>query len=104
MQKKVGTDRYGNKYFTKNSASPKNNFRTRRFVVYKGMVEASKIPQEWNAWLHHVSDEVPNQNDKRPVWSKEHTPNLTGTPYAYEYKDKKDTTKIKNVISIWKPK
>ena len=51
-----------------------------------------------------MSDDVPDQNTKRLPWIKEHVPNMTGTPYAYEYKDKKDTTKIKNVISIWKPK
>lgn len=102
--KRIGTDRYGNVYYTKKSSSPKNNFRIRRFVVYKGKVEASKIPQEWNAWLHHMSDDVPDQNTKRLPWIKDHVPNMTGTPYAYEYKDKKDTSKIKNVISIWKPK
>ena len=41
---------------------------------------------------------------KNPLWMKEHVPNLTGTPFAYEYKDKKDSTKIKNVYSVWKPK
>ena len=30
----------------------------RRLVVYKGYVEASKVPQSWNAWLHHVIDDV----------------------------------------------
>ena len=31
---------------------------------------------------------------KKPFWIKEHIPNLTGTPFAYEYKDKKDSSKI----------
>ncbi len=102
--KKVGEDNYGNKYFFKKNSSPKNNFRERRFVIYKGVVEASKIPQEWNAWLHHMSNNIPISNEKKPKWIKNHVPNLTGTPYAYEYKDKKNKMKIKNIYSRWSPK
>ena len=46
-------------YIIKKIKSIKNNHRERRFVIYKGIVEASKVPQEWNAWLHHVTDELP---------------------------------------------
>ena len=104
FEKKIGEDNYGNKYFEKKKNSRKNNFRKRRFVIYNGNVEASKIPQEWNAWLHHMTNDIPNQNEEKPLWMKEHVPNLTGTPFAYEYKDKKDSSKIKNVYSVWKPK
>ena len=104
MQKKVGKDNYGNTYFENKTKSPKNNFRQRRLVIYSGSVEASKIPQEWNAWLHHMTDEVPRNNTNKPSWTQDHVPNLTGTPYAYEYKDKKDSSKVKNIYSIWKPK
>ena len=102
--KKIGVDDYGNKYFEKKKLTRKNNFRKRRFVIYNGVVEASKIPQEWNAWLHHMSNDIPNKNEEKPLWMKDHIPNLTGTPFAYEYKDKKDSTKIKNVYSVWKPR
>ena len=85
--KKIGVDKYGNQYFQKIKPSQKNNF-----------------PQEWNAWLHHITDEIPDMKANKPFWIKEHIPNLTGTPFAYEYKDKKDSSKIKNVYSIWKPK
>jgi NADH:ubiquinone oxidoreductase subunit len=102
--KKIGKDDYGNSYYVKSSKSPKNNFRQRRLVIYSGSVEASKIPQEWNAWLHHMTDEIPKKDITKPSWIKEHVPNLTGTPFAYEYKDKKDSSKIKNLYSIWKPK
>ena len=102
---RIGEDSYGNLYYEKKNVSNKNNFRQRRLVIYNGVVEASKIPQGWNAWLHHMTDKVPEKNNKdMPAWVKEHVPNLTGTPFAYEYKDKKDSTKIKNTYSIWKPK
>ena len=88
----------------KKKPSQKNNFRQRRFVIYKGNVEASKIPQEWNAWLHHITNEIPDIKPISRSGLKNTLPNLTGTPFAYEYKDKKDSSKIKNVYSIWKPK
>ena len=99
----VGKDDYGNVYYCKKSKNSKNNSRERRFVIYNGIVEASKVPQEWNAWLHHVSSEIPKSDSNKPSWIKEHVPNLTGTPFAYEYKDKKDSKKVKNIYSIWKP-
>ena len=40
----------------------------------------------------------PPSNQKKLSWLKDHTPNLTGSPFAYEYKDKKKTKKLK--ISI----
>ena len=101
--KKVGEDEYGNTYFTKKSYSPKNNFRERRFVIYKGIVEASKVPQRWNAWLHHVEETPPEKNIPKPSWLKNHSPNLTGTPFSYEYK-LDDSVNIKDKKkSIWKP-
>ena len=51
-----------------------------------------------------MTNNIPVSNEKRPRWIKNHVPNLTGTPYAYEYKDKKDKMKIKNIYSRWSPK
>ena len=65
--KNVGKDEYGNSYYTKKNLSRKNNYRERRFVLYKGIVEASKVPQEWNAWLHHAT-EPPPSNQKKFSW------------------------------------
>ncbi len=100
--KNVGKDEYGNIYYTKKNLSRKNNYRERRFVLYKGIVEASKVPQEWNAWLHHAT-ETPPSNQNKLSWFKDHSPNLTGSPFAYEYKDKKKTKKVKNIYSVWSP-
>ena len=88
----------------KRKKTPEKIILEKEFVIYNGNVEASKIPQEWNAWLHHMTNDIPNHNEEKPLWMKEHVPNLTGTPFAYEYKDKKDSSKIKNVYSVWKPK
>ena len=101
--KKIGEDEYGNTYFVKKIYSPKNNFRERRFVIYNGIVEASKVPQRWNAWLHHVEEVPPEDKVSKPSWSKKHSPNLTGTPYSYEYKLDESVSKKHEKNSIWKP-
>lgn len=76
----VGADAYGNRYFQeKNPAGP----RRRRWVLYRGEVEGSKVPAEWHAWLHHTSDETPADPAPRRGWERPHVANLTGTPSAY---------------------
>ncbi len=43
--KLIGEDNNGNKYYESKSG--------RRWVVYNGEVEASKIPNEWYSWMHY---------------------------------------------------
>ena len=83
----VGTDEFGNRYYRLKNDKPQplgsGRFsRERRWVIYKGEPEGSKVPPEWHAWLHHMYDEVP-QPRPRYSWEKPHQPNLTGTPLAY---------------------
>ena len=40
-----------------------------------------------------MTNDIPNQKRKTSSWMKDHSPNLTGTPFAYEYKDKKKPKK-----------
>lgn len=82
---KVGADPFGNRYY-RNSRLARYG-RERRWVVYKGEVEASKVPAEWHAWLHHMAEKPLTEGPvKRWPWQKDHVPNLTGTPYAYRPK------------------
>ena len=78
----VGTDLAGNRYFQKRGGRPAAG-RDRRWVLYEGEVEASKVPPEWHAWLHHTVADPPATEDKRYAWEIAHQPNLTGTPGAY---------------------
>ncbi len=81
--RKVGTDQFGNKYY---EASPIKGYkRHRRWVIYKGVPDASKVPPEWHGWLHHQSDIVPSEDapSYRKMWQKPHSPNMTGTNQAY---------------------
>lgn len=76
----VGTDEFGNKYYTEKKAAKSG--RTKRWVVYNGMAEPSKIPAEWHGWMHYTLD-APITGRKDYAWEKPHQPNLTGTTGAY---------------------
>ncbi len=76
----VGTDEFGNRYYL--DKRTKGQPRERRWVLYKGIPEASKVPPEWHAWLHHTTP-APLPEQKLYPWQQEHRPNLTGTPHAY---------------------
>jgi NADH:ubiquinone oxidoreductase subunit len=83
----VGTDPYGNNYYRLKNDKPTGHgggrfSRERRWVIYKGEPEGSKVPSEWHAWLHHTVDEVPGAWPHY-AWEKPHQPNMTGTPQAY---------------------
>jgi len=78
---KVGEDALGNVYF-EGGLDP--NGITRRWVIYNGSNDASRVPPDWFSWLHHQIDDVPDRV-LPPVraWEKPAVPNLTGTPLAY---------------------
>lgn len=79
----VGTDGFGNRYFESRDTKSYDG-RKRRWVLYKGYVDASKVPPDWFGWLHYSIDLPPTEQamTRRP-WMKEHVPNLSGTPYAW---------------------
>ena len=75
----MGEDAYGNTYYKSNRVRPGG--REERWVVYNGEPEASKVPPEWHAWLHHtVNDPIPTP---KQAWIKPHQANATGTDRAY---------------------
>jgi NADH:ubiquinone oxidoreductase subunit len=89
----VGTDFAGNTYFR---ARPKGKgasvgrpngsytSREKRWVIYNGANDASRVPAEWHGWLHGTYDDVPESHLPPPkVWEADYTPNATGTARAY---------------------
>ncbi len=79
---RVGSDSFGNQYYQERSKP--TGRRRRRWVVYDREDEASRVPPAWHAWLHHTTDDIPDEkSEKAPAWQKEHVPNLTGTDQAY---------------------
>ena len=74
---KVGEDAQGNIYY-------QNDDGSRRWVIYNGDVEASRVSPEWHGWLHHTFQAPPSEEPlPRKVWEKPHKENLTGTALAY---------------------
>ena len=74
---KVGEDPQGNIYY-------RNKDDSKRWVIFNGEIEASRISPDWHGWMHRTYDEPPT--DKPLVhkpWEKPHQENLTGTPLAY---------------------
>jgi len=76
----VGEDGAGNRYYR--GRGRKLNGRERRWVIYNGAVDASRVPPEWHAWLHHTTD-APLPEARRHAWQRPHIPNETGTPSGY---------------------
>jgi len=77
----VGTDKEGNKYYT-NSKNYKAK-EAKRWVVFNGEIEASRVPPHWHAWLHKMTDEPPIHYVHSYNWQKDHNANQTGTSNAY---------------------
>ena len=78
----VGTDEFGNRYYQSRD-NVSYDGRKRRWVIYDGYAEASKVPPEWQGWLRYTYDEAPSEKPlHRQSWEKDHLPNMTGTPYA----------------------
>lgn len=78
----VGTDAQGNKYFRAKKRLPDG--RERRWVIYNGANDASRVPSEWFGWLHGSFDGVPESFLPPPrIFEVDFTPNATGTPAAY---------------------
>ena len=74
---RVGSDDQGNVYYQ--TADSK-----RRWVIYNGDMEASRVSPDWHGWLHFTWNEPPT---KAPLvhksWEKPHLENLTGSDAAY---------------------
>lgn len=74
---RVGEDDQGNIFYQTKDGK-------RRWVIYNGESEASRISPEWHGWLHFTWDEPPTKSAlKRKPWEKPHEENLTGTALAY---------------------
>ena len=74
---KVGEDAQGNVFYQKDGGK-------RRWVIYNGDMEASRVSPEWHGWLHHTWDQPPTEMElPRKAWEKPHVENLTGTALAY---------------------
>ena len=78
----VGADNFGNRYYEERKARPGKP--PRRYVRYNGLVEASKVPADWQGWLHHTEESPPPaEGYARHAWQQDHMPATTGTRHAH---------------------
>ena len=74
---RVGEDGQGNVYYQ--TADSK-----KRWVIYNGEIEASRVAPDWHGWLHFTWDQPPTaQPLAHKAWEKPHLENLTGSDAAY---------------------
>ena len=91
--KLVGEDNNGNKYYESKSG--------KRWVIYNGEIEATKIPNEWYSWMHFTNNKIENLHElKKYKWQKSHLSNQTGSKNSYHPKKYKNATKKK--YNTWK--
>jgi NADH:ubiquinone oxidoreductase subunit len=63
----VGEDESGNRYYrTKDGKIDPTLGLSRRWVIYNGVAEASRVPPSWHGWLHHTVDLPPTQDKTIP--------------------------------------
>lgn len=98
---KIGFDKFGNEYYESKSRMSCGN--KKRYVIYNGEAEPSKVPPMWHAWLRNLSDQIPEITNF--PWQQEHKPNMTGTKFAYKPIPTGDTRNIVSADYIsWHPK
>ncbi len=74
---KVGEDDQGNVYY-------RNADDSKRWVIFNGEIEATRVSPDWHGWLHRTWDEPPTDKPLvHKAWEKPHQENLTGTMLAY---------------------
>ncbi|MBV9529126.1 NADH:ubiquinone oxidoreductase subunit NDUFA12 [Sphingomonas sp.] len=74
----VGSDDAGNLYY-ESKGSP-----LRRWVIYNGSNDGSRVPPEWQAWLRGTIGELPEKSlPPRRSFQKPAEANLTGTIAAF---------------------
>ena len=74
----AGRDEAGNIYY-RNSKDP-----DRRWVIYAGDNDGSRVPPNWQAWLRGTIDEVPDKAlPPARRFQRKPEPNLTGTMAAF---------------------
>lgn len=78
---RMGEDALGNLYY---EGGKDMSGRPRRWVIYAGSNDASRVPPEWFSWLHHQIDDVPDRAmPPQRIWEKPALENLTGSALAY---------------------
>ena len=96
---KVGEDAQGNVLY-------RSKDDKKRWVIYNGETEASRVSPEWHGWLHFTWDSPPTKTPlPHKEWEKPHLENLTGSPLAYapEGSIRRRTPTERSDYEAWQP-
>lgn len=96
---KVGEDSQGNVFYQTAGG-------VRRWVIFNGVSDASRVDTEWHGWLHHTFDSPPTVDPLlRRAWERPHQPNQTGTVNAYHPPGSLFSEKLKDRqdYDAWQP-
>jgi NADH:ubiquinone oxidoreductase subunit len=75
--KEVGRDEAGNIYF-EHRDDP-----ARRWVIYSGNNDSSRVPPGWNAWLRGTISDFPKRACRSAAFEQPPQANVTGTAAAF---------------------
>jgi NADH:ubiquinone oxidoreductase subunit len=103
--REVGRDSFGNRYYCERGklrAPNGSRVRQKRWVLYAGEPEPTKIPPEWHIWLHYTAN-APISESMRKVWQKLHISNRTGTPEAWSPSSPEGEGPASVNYKLWKP-
>ncbi len=96
---RVGEDDQGNVFYRSRDGR-------RRWVIYNGEAEASRVGPDWHGWLHHTFDQPPSEAPlPRKAWEQPHRENLTGTAMAYVPPGsiRRGEPKVRRDYEAWEP-
>jgi NADH:ubiquinone oxidoreductase subunit len=79
--RRVGQDEWGHVYYEGKQPGPDG--RRRRWVIYNGSNDASRVAPAWFSWLHHQTDILPTDLPPPRPWQQPYQQNLTGTDQAF---------------------
>jgi NADH:ubiquinone oxidoreductase subunit len=97
---RVGEDAAGNIYYQTKDAK-------RRWVIYNGDMEATRVTPDWHGWLHFTWDQPPTEAPlPHKAWEKPHLENLTGSDAAYAPPGsiRRATPAARSDYEAWAPK
>lgn len=97
---RVGSDEQGNIYYQNKDAS-------RRWVIYNGETEASRVSPDWHGWLHFTWKDAPTVKPlQHKPWEAPHVENMTGTVAAYAPAGsiRNAAPEIRRDYEAWQPK
>ncbi|MEZ5914054.1 MAG: NADH-ubiquinone oxidoreductase subunit NDUFA12 family protein [Parvularculaceae bacterium] len=68
----VGKDEQGNRYYEEKSPSGPEGGK--RWVVYHGVADASRVPPDWHGWIHHIRRTADGRAVEAARVQKDHLP------------------------------